>query len=284
MLERDGAEISGHHRALSHHVALAEGRPARRKRIVIDIGSREHDAGVEGQKRFARQAFMKLRQNARRFVHGSGTDFPLKQLRRVCGGAGDVEPPAGRAAAGHDCGLRVAVPVLERQHDVGFFGRPDERRPRQVERPPATLFITRHEDGDAHVVELAGAGQRLQRMDDDDVTPLHVHDSGSLRPVTLAREALVRTARLEHGVQVPDEKQSRPAPVAAGDEVTRAIPGRSVHPFCLEAQRIELAAEEHPHLPHAVEVHGAAVDVHGPLEEVDRLDRASVDFARDPLL
>ena len=59
---------------------------------------------------------------------------------------------------------------------------------------------------------------------DDDVTALHVHDPGPLRPVALPIETLKRTARLEHRVEVTDEQQPRPASVSAGGEVTRTIP------------------------------------------------------------
>ena len=119
-------------------------------------------------------------------------------------------------------------------------------------------------------------------MHDDDVTALHVHDPGPLRPVALPIETLKRTARLEHRVEVTDEQQPRPTSVSASDEVTRAIPRRTVDPLRLEPQSVELLAEEHAHLAHSVEVHGAAVDVHRPLEQVDGFGGPRVDFARDP--
>ncbi len=64
-------------------------------------------------------------------------------------------------------------------------------------------------------------------------------------------------------------------PVAAaphpGHQVPGPVEGVPRHPFGLDAQGVQLLHVQPPHLPDAVEVHGARVDVHRPLQQIDGL-------------
>ena len=80
-------------------------------------------------------------------------------------------------------------------------------------------------------------------------------------------EFLEGAVRREHRVEVADEHELRTGGRVDGHEVTGAMPRGAVHPLGLEAEAVELGAEDPADLAHAVEVLGAAVDVHDALEE-----------------
>ena len=132
-------------------------------------------------------------------------------------------------------------------------------------------------------VERAGGLERLERGDDDDVAPLHVDDARPLRGLVVdpLRNVWNGLSRLEHRVEVADEDDARPAAGMVGDQVPGALERRAVHPRRLEAERVELLAEEIADGAHAGEVVRAAVDVDGLLEQRERVGVARVDRRDD---
>ena len=140
-----------------------------------------------------------------------------------------------------------------------------------IERLAGVLFVAGHDDGDRETVEHAGAGERLQRRDDDDVTAFHVDDAGPARGRRRqALEALERAVGFEHGVEVADEQHARPLAGALGHQVARPIERRAVDPARGEAERAQFRAEDVADLPHAREVHRPAVDVDDAFQQRER--------------
>ena len=76
--------------------------------------------------------------------------------------------------------------------------------------------------------------------------------------------------RLEHGVEVADQQEVRPAPTVFRDQVPGAIERRAVHPSRAEAERVELRPKPVAHRAYAREVRRAAVDVHDGSSRADR--------------
>ena len=120
----------------------------------------------------------------------------------------------------------------------------------------------------------------LERVQDDDVAALHVDDArAARRRIVQPLEALKRTARLEHRIEVPDEEYLGSGPRMLGDQVAGAMERRAVDPASREAERVELRPEHVADLTHAGEVHRAAVDVHDALEQRERFGVVRVDRA-----
>src|SRR5512132_1380230 len=100
------------------------------------------------------------------------------------------------------------------------------------------------DDGDVQSRQYARLLQRAQRRDDDDVAALHVDHAGpARRRVVQPLESLERAARLEHGIEMPDEQKLGPRARVLGDEMSGALERRTVDPSRREAEGIELGAE-----------------------------------------
>ena len=165
----------------------------------------------------------------------------------------------------------------------GALRRVDERaRARRRRGVPASSSSPSNTTVDVHPVELPGVLQRSQRVKENDVAALHVDDARAARGrVVQPLELLKRTARLEHRIEVADEQYLWPGARMLGDEWParwNAAPStqRVVNPSASNC-----GAQHVAHLPHAGEVHRAAVDVHDSLEQRQRLGVVRVDGAGD---
>ena len=232
--------------------------------------------------RLAGEALAKRVEDPRRFEDRAGAKVRPEDLRRVSGDALHGQPPAGRPAA-RDHGMRrIAVAVLEADRHRRALGRRDQRLARAIQRPSGVFLVAGHDDVNVHPIELAGRFERLQRLDDDDVAALHVDDAGSARRVGVEPlELLERTVAFEDGVEMADQQDLLRAPGMDGHQMAGALPRGAVDPLCLEAERVELGAEDRADLPDAVEVLRAAVDVDDALEERDGILATGVDRRRD---
>ena len=135
-----------------------------------------------------------------------------------------------------------------------------------------------------HAVERAGRAERLERLDDDDVAALHVDDAWPARlPVAQPLELLERTVGLEHRVEMADQEHPAARPRALRHEMPRALEWSAVHPPGREPQRFELGREQLSDFAHAGMVPGPAVDVHGALEQRQRLGIVRVHVGDDGL-
>ena len=205
----------------------------------------------------------------------------LEDLRGVRRRAGDAQHPAGRAAPRRDRVARIARAVLEADRGVGAARRLDERRSRRRQRLARRFLVTRHHDRDVHPLQQARGVERLQRLDDDDVAAFHVDDARARRRALVdPLERLERAVGRENRVEVADQDEFRTGGGVNGDEVAGAMPRGAVHPLGLEAEAVELGAEDPADLAHAGKVLGAAVDVHHALEQRQRRVVVRVDPGR----
>ncbi len=139
--------------------------------------------------------------------------------------------------------------------------------------------------GKVDSVELSGILQCAQRVKQNHVAALHVDDSGpARRAVVQPLEALKRTARLIHGVQVTDEQYLLARPRMFGDEMAGAAKRCAVDPPRLKPERVELRAQYVGDLPDAGEVHRAAVDVDDALEQRECIGVVSIHRGNDRAL
>ena len=122
----------------------------------------------------------------------------------------------------------------------------------------------------------------LERVQEDDVSALHVQGPRPGRPGPLSHEA----AALQHRVEVTDQEEplAHLPFLSATRCPARCISGGISVPARLEPEPIELRAEDFPDLPHPFEVLGGAVDVDDAFEELDRLLAEAIDEVRDATL
>jgi hypothetical protein len=96
-------------------------------------------------------------------------------------------------------------------------------------------------------------------------------------------------AGFEYGVEVAEQQQALALAVtrcagARGQQVAGALHfGRHVDPAGLEAERVELGAEQLPDGAHALQVIGAAIDQRTLPEQLERLRAVGADRGHDAL-
>ena len=120
-----------------------------------------------------------------------------------------------------------------------------------------------------------------KRRDDDDEAAFVVADAGAGGAVALARSKRWNGLSGSNTVsRWPIRRTLRPGPRMGGDEMAGAAGLGHVDPAHLEAERLELGAHHLADCGHAVEVQGAAVRVHQPLEQGDGAIGLAVDRGR----
>ena len=195
-------------------------------------------------------------------------DIRAEDLRRVRGLTGDRQRPGRRPSAADDRASGIAGAILESDRHVHALRCRNQRGAGHILRIAGCLLVTGHHDRHVHAVERASGVERLQRLDDDDVAPLHVDDPGAAGlALVQALEFLKRAVGLEHRIEVTDEEETTARPRPLRDQMAGALERRSVDPAGREAQAVELGREHLPYLAHAGKVLCPAIDVDGSFEE-----------------
>ena len=201
--------------------------------------------------------------------HALGED-----LRRVCLLPADRQAPSRVPSPrdGGPLGFLVADTRLEAQRDIGPLPGLDEVRSSNGEWGSGLLLVTREDHLDLGALQEACFPERLERVERDDVTALHVLDARPRGPsVVQPLEVLEGVVGLEDRVQVPDEQDlSTPVAVVTSDQVPAAAHRALIRPLGLHADRIELGAEDATDLLDALDVERAAVDADEALDEGGR--------------
>ena len=94
-------------------------------------------------------------------------------------------------------------------------------------------------------------------------------------------EPLKGVVRLEDGIQVPNQQESRPGTGVLGDQVAGALERCAIDPSRGKAQRIEFLSEDGANLAHSGEVHRTAVDVDKAFEQDQRVRAVGVGRSHD---
>jgi hypothetical protein len=68
----------------------------------------------------------------------------------------------------------------------------EQRFASEAERLARVFFVARHDDGERHAVEHAGGGERLEHVDDDDVSAFHVDHTRTPRGVRIEALELLK--------------------------------------------------------------------------------------------
>ena len=253
---------------LRDDVVLAERRAARLGHVELGRCTADDEGRVEGQVRLARQRLAKDVEDPGGFEDRPVADVRAEDLRRVRGLAGNRQRPGRRPSAADDRASGIAGTILESDRHIHALRRRDQRGAGHILRVAGRLLVAGHHDRHMHAVERASGVERLQRLDDDDVAPLHVDDPGAAGlALVQALEFLKRAVSLEHGVEVADQEKATARPAPLRDQMPGALERRSVDPAGREAQAVELGREQLPHLAHAGKVLCPAVDVDGSFEE-----------------
>ena len=205
---------------------------------------------------------------------------------------GHLQLPGGRAAPGDHRRFGIAVAVLEADRGVGARGNLDEHLARQRQRPAALLLVTGQHHREAQIVQHTRSLERLQGVEQHDITALHIGDARSAGGgLTQPLEPLERTVGLEDRVEVADQQEIGPVVIRGdrprgplGHQVSGALERRSVDPAYGKPQGLELPAEDLSNLPYAVEVERPAVDVDHLLEQCQGLLLVRLDVLGDLLL
>src|SRR5690606_7013237 len=102
-------------------VGLAEGLAGGMRVVVIDLGTDERDAGVEGEEVFAGKFAAEAVQDTGHLERGTVADILTEYQGGMCRSSGYGEPPASISPPRNDGRLRVAVAVLKAQRHVGVI-------------------------------------------------------------------------------------------------------------------------------------------------------------------
>src|SRR5512132_4653871 len=122
----------------------------------------------------------------------------------------DAKRPGASAPARDDGGSRITRAVLEAECVPCARGRVDQRTAGQLDGLAGFLLVAVEDDGDVHPVEHAGVAQRAERVEENDVAALHIDDAGAFRRrIVQSLEALERTVRLEHRIEMSDQQDLR---------------------------------------------------------------------------
>src|SRR5512132_2723183 len=128
----------------------------------------------------------------------------------MCGSPRRAKRPGASAPARDDGGSRITRAVLEAECVPRAGCGVDQRAARQLDGLARFLLVAIEDDGDVHLVEHAGVAQRAERVEENDVAALHVDDAGTFRRrVVQSLEALERTVRLEHRIEMSDQQDLR---------------------------------------------------------------------------
>jgi hypothetical protein len=101
------------------------------------------------------------------------------------------------------------------------------------------------------------------------IPPLSSPMPGPVARAAVALEALEGVVGLEDGVEVADQQDVAARTLMGGDQVSGAAGFGHVDPADLKAQRLQLGPDHVADGPHPLEVQGAAVLVHHPLQQGD---------------
>src|SRR4051812_25596482 len=199
----------------------------------------------------------------------------------MCLPAGDDQLPAAHAAPGDG-----ALPgiLLERERDIAALGGVDQRLTRHEMQRAGILLVAGERDDDPGAVQSADALERFERVENDDVSALHVGAAGSGGERVETHEALALA--LENRIEMTNQQQTLSLrSLVLGEEMAGATDcvGKS-HPRRLKSDRRELWLEQPSHLADASEVESAAADVHRLLEEVDLLGLMGANVVANSLL
>ena len=191
--------------------------------------------------------------------------------------------PAGEAAAGDRGCVHASYTSLESKSHIASLPRFDEVATTDAERITRIFFVAGECHDDARPFECTHRLQRLEGIEDDHVSALHVFGTRPLGDRVLPLEALERAVFFEDRVQVSDQQQ--PLTTIAeplGEQVTCAVHAlRHRDPAGGESHCVQLRLEDASNLAHPLVVHRAAVDVHDALEERDRLFDVHIDVLDD---
>ena len=181
---------------------------------------------------------------------------------------------------------RSALPrqILEFERVIGGSAGRDQIGAGGRDRRSRPLLVAGQDDGDVGAVERSGRLHRAKRGDDHDEPAFVVADAGPGGAVAPALEALERAVRLEHGVEMADQQHVAPRPLAGRDEMAGAAGCAHVGPADVEAERLQLGADQRPDLRDPGEVQSAAVHVHQPFEQRHMPVRLGLDRLRHPAL
>jgi hypothetical protein len=199
-------------------------------------------------------------------------------------------PGGGGAAADGGGGAPVLVgdAALKTECGVAALRQRTHRGARGGDRLAGVFFVAAEQDGNRGTLERTGTLQGMQGGDHDHVAAFHVGHALAADAAVFLFPHRHRAAGLEHGVEVAQQQQALAfarCARAGGQQVAgTAHRRRHVDPAGLEAERIEMSAEQLPNLAHAFRVHRAAVDQHALPEQVQRLRRMRPDFGHDALL
>ncbi len=170
---------------------------------------------------------------------------------------------------------------------IGAAGGGDQVAPGDGDRIAAILLVAGEDDLDVGILQGAGRLHGAKGGDHDGHAALVVADSGAFGGVrVLAGETLEGAVRLEHRVEMADEKHPLAAAAALvdGDDVAGPARLRHRHPADREAERLELGPNHLAHRLDSGEVQRAAILVHQPLEQGDRAILLGLDGSDDLLL
>src|SRR4051812_44508746 len=136
----------------------------------------------------------------------------------MCLPAGDDQLPAAHAAPGDG-----ALPgiLLERERDITALGGVDQRLTRHEMQWAGILLVPGESDDDSGAVQSADALERFERVENDDVSTLHVRAARARSERIETYEPLAFA--LENRIEMPNQQQTLSLrPFVLGEEMAGA--------------------------------------------------------------